>query len=263
MKLGPSLTQILIYFAFPRTPFHEQVVAEKRYLPEYQRNPDLRRWDGFSMHFEHPKFSAPELEALQKELYKQDFERLGPSIVRLVRVWFEGYKNLRHSSNPLLRARAEEKWELVRSALPGIVPAMLFGPNRKARLGARALFREARKEMGSLSAVARLKCIGSPILAIWTSLANRLRVFQQPGLLRIEHRSRTVVKRQVSVMRLQGGFQANPIAALAEDLNQNVRDLWTHVFPKRDRFEEEFLASAVTRLPDSGANSVEGAGRST
>jgi haloalkane dehalogenase len=263
MNLGPSLTQILIYFAFPRTPFHEQVVAEKRYLPEYQRDPDLRRWDGFSMHFEHPKFSAPELEALQKELYNQDFERLGPSIVRLVRVWLEGYKNLRHSSNPLLRARAEEKRKLVRSALPGIVPAILFGPNRSARSAARALFREVRKEIGSLSSDERLECIGSPLLALWTSFANRLRVFQQPGLLRIEHRSRTEVQRQVSVTRLQGGFHANPIVALAEDLNQNVRDLWTHVFPKRDRFEEEFLASAVNRLPDSGDYTVERAGRST
>ena len=111
MDLSPSMTQILIYFAFPTTPFHAQVVAEDRYLPEYKKEPDLRRWDGFAMHFKHPNFSAPELEGLQKKFYREDFERLGPSIMRLIRVWLEGYKNHRESDIPLLRARAEEKLE--------------------------------------------------------------------------------------------------------------------------------------------------------
>ena len=35
MALEPSMTQVLIYFAFPGTPFHAQVVKEGRYLPEY------------------------------------------------------------------------------------------------------------------------------------------------------------------------------------------------------------------------------------
>ena len=97
MALEPSMTQVLIYFAFPGTPFHAQVVKEGRYLPEYVRNPDLRRWDGFSMHFRHPHFSPPEMETLQKDLFRADFERLGPSLVRIVQVWLEGYKNLRNS----------------------------------------------------------------------------------------------------------------------------------------------------------------------
>ena len=251
MSLGPSLTQILIYFAFPGTPFHQQVLAEKRYLPEYQENPDLRRWDGFAMHFKHPEFSAPQLEALQKRLYRQDFERLGPSIVRLIRVWLEGYKNLRHSPNPLLRARAEKKLELIRSSMPGIVPATLFGPNKETRSQARALFREVRKEIGGISWQHGLQCLGSPILAIWTALANRLRIFQQPGLLRIEHRLEIPSQREIPIFRLQGGFHANPFAVLAEDLSQNARNLWTHAFGRRGRFGEEFSANAVTRSPQA------------
>ncbi|MEW6777972.1 MAG: cobalamin-dependent protein, partial [Bdellovibrionota bacterium] len=151
VELGPSLTQVLIYFAFPGTPFHRQVVAEGRYLPEYRDNPDLRRWDGFAMHFQHPHFEAKELEGLQKHLFQQDFEQLGPSIVRLVRVWLEGYKNLRNSENPLLRARAERLWNVVRNALPGIVPAITFGPNRERRAEARKLFVEVRGMAGKLT----------------------------------------------------------------------------------------------------------------
>lgn len=253
VNLGPSFTQILIYFAFPTTPFHKQVVAEDRYLPEYQEDPDLRRWDGFAMHFKHPKFSAPELESLQKELYRQEFERLGPSLIRLLRVWLEGYKNLRESPNPLLRGRAEEKMRELRSAMPGIVPAILFGPSAKARSEAQALFRDVRKEVGSLSWLERIRCLASPILAGWTSVVNRLRIFQQPGLLRVEHRTGELASREASVFRLQGGFHANPLAVLAEDLNCKLHDLGMLVFPRRRSTGKAFSAAAITRSSNSAA----------
>ena len=256
MGLGPSMLQCLIYFAFPTTPFHEQVVAEDRYLPEYKKDPDLRRWDGFAMHFKHPEFSAPELEALQKELYRQDFERLGPSLVRLIRVWLEGYKNHRDSPNPLLRARAEDKLETIRGAMPGIVPATLFGPNKKTRAEARAVLRDVRREVGTLTALEWVKCLGSPVLAVWTTMVNRLRIFQQPGLLRVEHRPEGTagrVPKEEPIFRLQGGFHANPVAALTEDLNRNTRDLLKYVFSHSRRSAEEFSAAAVTRsAADSG-----------
>jgi radical SAM superfamily enzyme YgiQ (UPF0313 family) len=251
MNLGPSLTQILIYFAFPTTPFHEQVLAEDRYLPEYREAPDLRRWDGFAMHFKHPEFSAPELEGLQKELYRQDFERLGPSIVRLVRVWFEGYKKLRNSPNPLLRARAEAKLKTIRSALPGIVPATLFGPNERTRSEARALLRDVRRAIGPLSALERIQCACAPLLAAWTAIVNRLRIFQQPGLLRVEHRVEQGAPNEARVFRLQGGFHANPIGVLAEDVGQNVRNLWTRLFSRQSSLSEAFSAAAVTRPPST------------
>ena len=110
-----------------------RLVEERLYLPEYRENPDYRTFDGFSLHFVHPHFTPPELEALQRELYRRDFERLGPSLVRMVRVWFEGYKNLRGDPNSLLRKRAERMGSLVRSSLPALYPAILFGPNRDRR----------------------------------------------------------------------------------------------------------------------------------
>jgi radical SAM superfamily enzyme YgiQ (UPF0313 family) len=229
MSLGPSMTQILIYFAFPTTPFYDQVVAEDRYLLEYRENPDYRRWDGFAMHFKHSEFSAFELESLQRKLYREDFERLGPSIIRLIRVWLEGYRNLRGSETPLLRVRAGEKLKSVRSAVPAIVPGIFFGPNSRTRSEARALLREVRQETGPFSPLEYVKCAGSTVLAMWTWLINRMGIFQQPGLLRIEHRIPGVVAREPSTFRLQGGFHANPITALAEDVNRSTR----HRFPHR------------------------------
>ncbi|MEE8348086.1 MAG: B12-binding domain-containing radical SAM protein [Acidobacteriota bacterium] len=250
MKLGPALTQILIYFAFPGTPFHKQVLEEERYLPEYQKNPDLRRWDGFAMHFKHPHFEAPELEALQKELYQQDFQRLGPSMVRLVQVWLEGYRTLRTSANPLLRARAERLRQEVIETLPGLYPAMLLGPNRATRAEARQLFNEIRAEIGSLSLGQRLTGWGTLPLVAWTWLASRLRIFQQPALLRIEHRvppDQCRSKAKSAVMRLQGGFHARPVQVLAEDLARNAKDVLTHFLPKGWGDNEEFSTRAATQ----------------
>ncbi len=250
MVLGPTLTQILIYFAFPGTPFHQEVVTEGRYLPEYQDNPDLRRWDGFAMHFKHPNFEASELEALQKDLYRQDFLQLGPSLMRMMRLWLEGYQNLRNSPKPLLRARAEHLWRELMTALPGIYPAMLVGPTRKTRAQARQLLCEIRREMGTYPLKERLMGWATLPLATWTWLAFKLNIFQQPGLLRIEHRVSPAQRRwkaKSSVMRLQGGFHAKPLRVLAEDLSRNARNLLTGVFPRSSASSEELSTSAATQ----------------
>jgi len=188
MELGPALWQILIYFAFPGTPFHRQVLAEGRYLPAYQEKPDYRTFDGFSMHFKHPHFTPTEMEDLQRELYRNAFELLGPSLIRVVRTWFEGYRNLKNSSNPLLRGRAERMKGYVRSALPGLYPAILFGPNAERRNEAREFLKDIERELGPVSAKELLFGWATVPFSAWTWLAERLNVFQQPRLLRIEHR---------------------------------------------------------------------------
>lgn len=190
--LGPSLLQILIYFAFPGTPLHRHLIQEQRYLPEYHENPDYRTFDGFSMHFSHPHFSATELEDLQTELYRKNFEILGPSLPRVIRVWFEGYKNLRHSSNPLLRGRAERMREYVKSTIPVLYPAMFLGPNRAQRVDAKALFREIKQDMGGLSLKEQLFCFAIILLSFWTWLTAKLNVSQQPKLLRVEYPATSV-----------------------------------------------------------------------
>jgi haloalkane dehalogenase len=188
LELGPSLWQILIYFAFPGTPLHRQVLTEGRYLPAYQENPDYRTFDGFSMHFSHPHFAPRELEHLQRELYRTAFQHLGPSLVRVVRAWFEGYKNLKGALNPLLRGRAERMRDYVRSSIAGLYPAIYFGPNKERRAEARDFLGQIEKEIGALTFQERLFCWATVPLAVWTWLTARLNVFQQPELLRIEHR---------------------------------------------------------------------------
>lgn len=187
MSLEPSFTQILIYFAFPGTPFYAQAIAEDRYLPQYREHPDYRLWDGFSMHFKHPCLTAPEVEALQRGLYRQDFQQLGPSLIRVARIWFNGYINLRNSPNPLLRARAERMRSFCRDAVAGLFPALLFGPSKEARRRARELLRDIERETGTLTLGEKLKGAGAVLLSGWTWFTLRMNLFQQPGLLRVEY----------------------------------------------------------------------------
>jgi haloalkane dehalogenase len=186
-ELGPSLWQILIYFAFPGTPLHRRMLEENRFLPEYQKEPDYRTFDGFSMHFTHPNFSASELKDLQRELYRKSFEILGSSLIRVIRIWFEGYRNLRNSPNPLLCGRARRMKEYVRDAVPGLYPAILFGPNRARRADARDLLNEITQETGDLSIRERLLGLGSIVLSFWTWMTLKLNLCQQPKLLRTQY----------------------------------------------------------------------------
>jgi hypothetical protein len=188
MDLEPSLWQILIYFAFPGTPLYQQVLKEGRYLSAYREQPDYRTFDGFSMHFKHAHFKPRELEELQRELYQKAFETLGPSLIRVIQTWFEGYQTMKHSTLPLLRQRAEKMRGYVWSALPGIYPAILFGPNRQRRAESRQFLEDVVSAFGPLPLKKRLECWGTVPLSIWTWITERLGLFQQPRLFRREYR---------------------------------------------------------------------------
>jgi len=189
MSLDPAFTQILIYFAFPGTPFYAQAISEDRYQDPYRENPDYRRWDGFSMHFKHPHFTASELEALQRELYRQDFLRLGPSLIRISQVWFNGYLNLRSSRNPLLKQRAERMLFFCRSTVSALLPGILFAPSKHARTRAHKLLKQIKHETGPLTIGEWMKSLGAVLLSGWTWLTLKLNLFQQPRLLRLEYNS--------------------------------------------------------------------------
>jgi hypothetical protein len=221
MELEPGLTQCLIYFAFPGTPFHAQVVAEKRYLPQYREAPDLRRWDGFAMHFEHPKFDGPEhVERLQRSIYEEDFRRLGPSPLRLARVWLTGYENLKDDESPLLRKRAERLRRDVRGALPVCSATIAFGPSAEVRQRARALRRDIIRLTGEPSPGERAVEMAAPAMYVASATARALGVLQQPGLLRTEHRLGGRDAHARDVFRLQGTSLGR---ALLEDGAEHAR----------------------------------------
>lgn len=234
MELEPGLTQCLIYFAFPGTPFHAQVVGEDRYLEKYRTAPDLRRWDGFAMHFKHPHFDDPAaVEKLQRTIYEEDFRRLGPSPLRLARVWLTGFENLKDDESPLLRARAERLRHDVRGILPAIRATTAFAPSPAARARAKALRRDIVRLTGEPTARERAMEAAAPAMYILSRAGRALNLMQQPGLLRTEHRTSAASTTQHTrhAMRLQGGLYAGVPRTLLEDVADNSRRALSRILP--------------------------------
>lgn len=253
MALEPGLVQCLIYFAFPGTPFHEQVVREDRYLSRFKETPDLRRWDGFAMHFEHPKWDGPaHVERVQRAVYEEDFRRLGPSPMRLARVWLTGYENLKDHASPLLRQRAERQRKEARGVLGVCAAAIAHHPNPDVRARARRLRDDIIRLTGALSAEERVKEALAPTAYLASQAARRLGVLQQPGLLRTEHRiDGKDGAHTKEVFRLQGGAASGLVRSLAEDLAEHARRLAGRVGHVGGRAEHSVVTTRPQAMPRS------------
>lgn len=104
LSCRPTFSQFSHYAPLPQTPLWERMQEEGRLIPGIP-------WE--EMHafnepwFHHPHFTAREAKDIQDEAYLRDFHELGPSWFRLIETDYEGWKNLRQSDKPHLRARAE------------------------------------------------------------------------------------------------------------------------------------------------------------
>ena len=109
MKLKPALAQFLIYGPVPGTPFYERIIKENLLQDVYTNDKDLfyRRADGFRTMIKHPTLSPEQIEDIQRWCFEQDFQRLGPSIYRVLEARLLGYQKLKDSPNPILRAKAD------------------------------------------------------------------------------------------------------------------------------------------------------------
>jgi radical SAM superfamily enzyme YgiQ (UPF0313 family) len=190
MKLKPALAQFLIYGPVPGTPFYERVIKENRLHEVYTDDRDLfyRRGDGFSTMIKHPTLSPEAIEGLQRECFDTDFQRLGPSIFRVLEARLLGYQKLRTSSNPLLREKAEYYAQELRAAYPVFLAGRWLGPNRAVRRWIRDLEQSIHAELGHPTLTQRCLSTVAVGAALWTGLTLKLDLFQHPRLLRTTYR---------------------------------------------------------------------------
>jgi len=190
MKFKPALSQFLIYGPVPSTPFYERIIKENLLHEVYIKDPELfyRRADGFTTMIKHPKLSPDQIEKIQRWCYKQDFERLGPSIIRVLETQLLGYQKLKNSPNPFLREKARYFARELRKAYPVFLPGRLFGPNAKVRRWIRNLERLIHVELGSPTLAERCKSVLAVGAAAWTGLTLKLDLFQHPKLVRTTYR---------------------------------------------------------------------------
>lgn len=190
MKLKPALAQFLIYGPVPGTPFYERVIQENLLQDTYTENRDLfyRRADGFATMIKHPSLSASEIEDLQRWCFREDFQRLGPSIFRTLEGRLLGWQKLRHSANPWLRQKAEYYAKELRAAYPAFLAGRLMGPNAAVRRWTGALERQIHAHLGAPTWVDRIRSVMAVGAALWTGLTLKLNLFQHPKLMRTAYR---------------------------------------------------------------------------
>jgi radical SAM superfamily enzyme YgiQ (UPF0313 family) len=94
--------QFMLYTPMPGTPLHAQIRAEGRMLEDV----DLADGHGqFKFNFRHPAISRDASKTLLDGAFRLDFERNGPSLYRLMRTMFQGWRRYRDDADPRVRAR--------------------------------------------------------------------------------------------------------------------------------------------------------------
>jgi radical SAM superfamily enzyme YgiQ (UPF0313 family) len=228
LQLKPSLSQFLIYGPVPGTPFNARVMKENLLHQEYIDDPELlyRRADGFTTTMKHPTLSATQIEDLQRWCFDQDFQRLGPSIFRVLESRLLGYQKLKNSPNPLLRQKAEIYAADLRVASPVFLAGRLLGPNAAVRQWIGDLEQRIYAELGRPTLLARCQSALAVGAAAWTWLRLKLDLFQHPKLGRTAYR---MPAKRWSDFRLWEEIPlavATPEFAIQVDLQHAKKQVW-------------------------------------
>ncbi|MBT5873296.1 MAG: hypothetical protein HOH43_07735 [Candidatus Latescibacteria bacterium] len=183
----------MIYGPLPGTPFYELVIKEDLLHDVYVNTQELFcRWaDVFTTKIQHPTLSAEQVEKIQDWCFKEDFQRLGPSIIRILETRLPGYQEFKDSLNPFLPEKAKyyarEHW----GAYPVFLAANLLGPNAKFRSSTRNLQQRIHADIGYPTMAERFKSVLAVGAALWTALTLKLDLLQHPRLLRTTYRMRS------------------------------------------------------------------------
>lgn len=190
LRLKPALAQFLIYGPVPGTPFHERIIKENLLQDVYTSDKDLfyRRADGFRTMIKHPTLSPEQIEDIQRWCFAQDFQRLGPSIFRVLEARLLGWEKLKDSPNPHLQRKAAYYARELRVAYPVFLAGRLLGPNAAVRRWIGDLERRLHSALGPPTLKERALAATAVGAALWTGLTLRFDWFQHPRLIRTAYR---------------------------------------------------------------------------
>ena len=254
MKLKPALGQYLIYGPVPGTPFGERARRENLIREEFVQHPDrlYRQADGFTTTMKHPTLSAAEIEGLQQWCFEQDFQRLGPSIFRVLEGRLLGYQKLKNSPNPVLRRKAEHYAEDLRAASPVFLAGRLLGPNHAVRRWIGDLEQRIYAEVGQPELAARFQSVLAVGAALWTGLTLKLDVFQHPKLIRTTYRMPSKSWKAFDLWEELPHKFSLPDFSIQVDLQHAKQQVWLRMEGALSRATAEGLAQ---RIQDSLARS--------
>jgi radical SAM superfamily enzyme YgiQ (UPF0313 family) len=157
--------QFMLYTPIPGTPLYQDVEAQGRLL-----DVDLADIHGqWKFNFQHEAIARDDSKTLLDWAFDLDYERNGPSLFRLMRTMFDGWKRYRDDSDPLVRARAWLEAKQLRTSYGAALWAMekyLRDTNRQVSERIRELRVEVERELGIVSRV--VNHVAGPV-ALWAS----------------------------------------------------------------------------------------------
>jgi radical SAM superfamily enzyme YgiQ (UPF0313 family) len=168
-----DLHQFMLYTPVPGTPLYREMADQDRLLPGVDLA-DIHGQDRFN--FRHAAISREESKRFLDSAFLWDFERNGPSLYRICRTTFQGWKRYKNHPDARVRERFHRETRTLRHAYAAVLWAMehrLQSPNQPVAAQIRALRREIEQEFGFVAAAAS-RILG-PVLW-WTSLREDKRL---------------------------------------------------------------------------------------
>lgn len=126
----PYLTQIAILTPCIGTPLWDRFEKDSRIRSEVKDN--YKFYYSWQL-FEHPKVSAQKMEKLQRELYRREYNTLGPSLFRMLYTMWQGYEHLKNDPDPVLLRRAGDLKAKLRTESVVYRIGIIFAPNKKVK----------------------------------------------------------------------------------------------------------------------------------
>jgi radical SAM superfamily enzyme YgiQ (UPF0313 family) len=169
-----DLHQFMLYTPVPGTPLYSEMVEQGKLL-----DVDLADIHGqLGFNFKHAAISREESKKLLDWAFWRDYERNGPSLFRICRTTFEGWKRYKNHPDLRVRERFEREAKSLRRAYAGMLWAMehrLKETNENVAVQIRTLRKDLEREFGVFTAAAA-RLLG-PVLW-WTSIREDKRLAQ-------------------------------------------------------------------------------------
>jgi radical SAM superfamily enzyme YgiQ (UPF0313 family) len=167
-----DLHQFMLYTPVPGTPLYAQMSEEGRLL-----DVDLADIHGqHAFNFEHPAISREASGRFLDLAFRRDFERNGPSLFRICRTTFEGFRRHKNHPDVRVRARIHREARMLRHAWAALLWAMerqLRDTNESVARQIRELRRDMEQEFGLITSAAA-RTVGP--LIWWASLREERRL---------------------------------------------------------------------------------------
>jgi radical SAM superfamily enzyme YgiQ (UPF0313 family) len=163
---GTDFHQFMLYTPVPGTPLYKQIESEGRLLSD-TKLADIH--GQFKFNFKHAAISRDQSKLFLDWAFWRDFEKNGPSLYRMCRTFFEGWKRYKHFPDVRVRRRFADELLAVSTGYNAALRVMekrFYDINPEIAKEIRTLRREIEKEFGLRARVTGM--VLAPVLR-WTT----------------------------------------------------------------------------------------------